>query len=261
MSEIKHTPEPWRWEINLKHKSVQIVGGHPMYDKTVMDFERWGLQGAAPRFNEKIAGDEFNVMTRLCDRPDWIAPFEGRHHHANWCANVTHPDARRIVACVNACAGIPTGFLESEQYLNTASFALRQKDEHQRNKLLAALANAESAIRELATDQDGDYELADELAAVIASVKGEVNQADQLSQTGSNPGQFKSRSDAVHVDGNFIFQGEGSAPGLDEARVSAATSGAHCSAPAVISHPAGSLGECVDLDDGGSRAGYGEDEA
>ena len=93
-----HTPGPWRWEFNRKHKSIQLVGGRPAFDKTVMDFERWGMGGACPRFNEKIAGDEINIMTRVSDRPDWIAPFEGRGHHADWCADVLHPDARLIAA-------------------------------------------------------------------------------------------------------------------------------------------------------------------
>lgn len=175
MSENKHTPEPWRWEINLKHKSVQIVGGRPMYDKTVMDFERWGLQGASPRFNEKIAGDEFNVMTRLCDRPDWIAPFEGRRHHAHWCANVTHPDARRIVACVNACAGIKTEDLEAMRETSILAKANTWADgiEKQRDELLAMLEKVTAKLAWLNSDDCGHImALTDEAESVIASVKG-----------------------------------------------------------------------------------------
>lgn len=144
MSENKHTPEPWRWEINLKSKSVQIVGGKPMYDKIVMDFDRWGMYGAVPRFNEKIAGNELNIMTRLCDRKDWIEPFEGRLHHADWCANVTHPDARRIVACVNACAGITTETLNTiGKWAEAGQETLRELHQirEQRDELLAALTN------------------------------------------------------------------------------------------------------------------------
>ncbi|HEX5362379.1 MAG TPA: hypothetical protein VFW49_15035 [Fluviicoccus sp.] len=107
-----HTPGPWRWEFNEKHKTVSIVGGVPKFDLTVMDFERWGMGGAVPRFRD-TAHDGMNVMHRLCDRPDWIAPVKGREHHASWFANVIHPDARRIVACVNACEGISTEYLET----------------------------------------------------------------------------------------------------------------------------------------------------
>jgi len=93
------TPGPWRWEINRAHKSVHIVGGRPTFDKTVMDFERWGMFGAAPRFNEAIAGNQYNVMTRVSDRTDWIVPFDRREHHSDWCADITHPDARWMVEC------------------------------------------------------------------------------------------------------------------------------------------------------------------
>ncbi len=94
----KHTPGPWRWEMNRQLKSIALVGGRPMFDKTVMDFERWGMGGASPRFNSAITSGEFNIMFRVSDRQDWIADFPGRSHHAHWCANVVHPDARLIAA-------------------------------------------------------------------------------------------------------------------------------------------------------------------
>jgi hypothetical protein len=99
MIEIKHTPGPWRWEYNAKHRSVHLVGGKPQYDLTVMDFERWGMHGAVPRFIEPSESmNGLMIMHRLSDRQDWIAPFENREHHANWCAAVTHPDARLMAA-------------------------------------------------------------------------------------------------------------------------------------------------------------------
>lgn len=94
----KHTPGPWRWEINLQNKSIHLVGGRPMFDKTVMQFDRWGMFGATPMFNGEIAGDKYNVMHKVHERNDWIAPFPNREHHANWCAAVTHPDARLMAA-------------------------------------------------------------------------------------------------------------------------------------------------------------------
>jgi hypothetical protein len=95
---MKHTPGPWRWKFNAKHKSVLLVGGVPTFDKTVMQFERWGMNGAVPAFNSHITGSIWNVMERLCDVPEWLAPFDGRKHHFDWCADVTHPDARLIAA-------------------------------------------------------------------------------------------------------------------------------------------------------------------
>jgi len=95
MSEF--TPGPWRWEINLNGKSLHLVGGRPQFDLTLMDFERWGMGGATVRFRD-LAFDGMNLMHKLHERPDWIHSFEGRKHHADWCADVIHPDARLIAA-------------------------------------------------------------------------------------------------------------------------------------------------------------------
>lgn len=140
---MEHTKEPWRWEYNAKHKTVQIVGGNPKYDLTVMDFERWGMGGAVPRFRD-VAHDGMNVMHRLCDRPDWVAPYLGREHHFGWFANVTHPDARRIVACVNACAGMAID--ELEKFGLTASFGMSKM------QLAAQRDQLAEALRGLLTD-------------------------------------------------------------------------------------------------------------
>ena len=50
--------------------------------------------------------DGMNIMHRLCDRTDWIAPFPGRDHHANWCADVTHPDMRLMAAAPDLAAAL-----------------------------------------------------------------------------------------------------------------------------------------------------------
>ena len=93
----KHTPGPWRWEFNREYKVLHLVGGRPQYDLTIMDFDRWGMSGAVATLRDP-AEDGMNIMHRLCDRPDWIAPFPGRAHHAKWCADVTHPDMRLMAA-------------------------------------------------------------------------------------------------------------------------------------------------------------------
>ncbi len=99
------TPGPWRWEFNAMHKSVHLVGGRPRFDLTVMDFDRWGMGGAVPRFRDPNL-DGMNLMDRLCDKPEWLAPFQGRSHHADWCAAVVHPDARLIEAAPTMLAAL-----------------------------------------------------------------------------------------------------------------------------------------------------------
>jgi hypothetical protein len=68
-----------------------------MYDLTIIRPERWGMQGATLEIRD-TAHDGMNIMHKLHDRRDWIAPHAGRAHHADWCANVVHPDMRLIAA-------------------------------------------------------------------------------------------------------------------------------------------------------------------
>jgi hypothetical protein len=93
----QHTPGPWRWEFNAKHRSVHLVGGKPQFDLTIMDFCRWGMGGATMLLRD-TAHDGMNIMHKLHERPDWIAPQPGREHHKSWHQLVTHPDARLIEA-------------------------------------------------------------------------------------------------------------------------------------------------------------------
>jgi hypothetical protein len=92
-----HTPGPWRWEISMNSKRLHLVGGKPMYDLSIMDFDRWGMSSAVVTLRD-TAHDGMNIMHRLPDRPDWIAPFPGREHHASWCQDITHPDMRLMAA-------------------------------------------------------------------------------------------------------------------------------------------------------------------
>jgi len=67
--------------------------------------------------------DQFNggFSTAICEGPD------------------KQDNARRIVACVNACAGIPTQDLERVEYEIAPVFELLVQTTKQRDKLLAAL--------------------------------------------------------------------------------------------------------------------------
>ena len=93
------TPGPWRWEVSAHGKRLQLVGGlRPQYDLTVMGFARWGMSGATIKLRD-LARDGLNLLYRLHERAEWIAPIPGREHHANWCSTVTHPDAAFIAKC------------------------------------------------------------------------------------------------------------------------------------------------------------------
>ena len=92
-----HTPGPWRWELNEKSKSLHLVGGKPQFDLTIIQPTRWGMGGATLMIRD-TAHDGMNIMHKLHERRDWVAPFPGREHHANWCSAVRHPDMQLIEA-------------------------------------------------------------------------------------------------------------------------------------------------------------------
>jgi hypothetical protein len=94
MDRFKGTPGPWRWELNEKSKDLNLCGGKPMYDLTVMDFVRWGMGGAIPRFNT-LYDHDLAIMEKA-DTFGQIVPK--REHHAHWFKTLSHPDAQLIAA-------------------------------------------------------------------------------------------------------------------------------------------------------------------
>lgn len=89
-----HTPGPWRWEINLKSRQLQLCGGRPLFDLTVMDFRRWGMGGAQPRF---LVPHPSGGML-LHEAHEFAKAVPGREHHAHWFQAIDHPDADLIAA-------------------------------------------------------------------------------------------------------------------------------------------------------------------
>lgn len=90
----KHTPGPWRWEVNEKHKTMALCGGVRRYDLTVMGFERWGM-GSAQISLIDTTKDGLNFMQKVSH---WSVVVKGREHHADWFKGIFHPDAQLIEA-------------------------------------------------------------------------------------------------------------------------------------------------------------------
>lgn len=97
IEKFAHTPGPWRWELNESTKELNLVGGVPMFDLTIISPTRWGMHSATLLARD-TAIDGMNVMSPLHERREWVAPYEGREHHARWCMNVVHPDMLLIAA-------------------------------------------------------------------------------------------------------------------------------------------------------------------
>lgn len=95
----KHTPGPWRWELNEKSKRVQLCGAAG-FDLTVMDFVRWGMGGASPRLRD-LNRPDLNLMKRI---DIWGSPVEGRLHHESWFKAINHPDANLIAVAPDLLA-------------------------------------------------------------------------------------------------------------------------------------------------------------
>lgn len=88
------TPGPWRWEVNLGSRTIRLCGGVPRYDLTVMDFVRWGMGNAAPRFR-RMSAPCYNIMYRI---EHFARVVLGREHHSDWFRRIDHADARLMEA-------------------------------------------------------------------------------------------------------------------------------------------------------------------
>jgi hypothetical protein len=60
-----------------------------------MDFARWGMGNAAPRFRSVPDGASYEIMVRA-DELTEIVP--GREHHERWFRTIQQADARLIAA-------------------------------------------------------------------------------------------------------------------------------------------------------------------
>lgn len=113
--QFKGTPGPWRWELNRKYKNVQLCGGVPKFDLIVMDFVRYGTNGAKPRF--RTSDDGFNIMEPA---EKFSVSVAGREHHYDWFASIDHADAHLISAAPELLDSVRTLLSDMEMHgLNT----------------------------------------------------------------------------------------------------------------------------------------------
>lgn len=134
----EHTPGPWRWEVNPKHKQVELCGGKPRFDTTVMEFVRWGMNSAQPRFNASILDTPHCVMKNAIE---FALAAPGREHHTDWFRLIDHPDANLIAAAPDLLAALD----EILNYDGGADSALQ--DEYVMERARAAIEAAKGGPR------------------------------------------------------------------------------------------------------------------
>lgn len=93
---------------------------------------------------------EVDGLVAICHKTGWVLENDNDEQNKT--------DARRIVACVNACAGIDIKFLEDFSILHEIkeSKERREKAESQRDELLAAL----KGLLDPENDSDESYRVA-----------------------------------------------------------------------------------------------------
>lgn len=136
MSTPKFTPGPWRWELNKNSKVIELCGGRPQFDKTVMDFERWGMGGAAPRFQDPA--DQHLLLTRA---EHFAVVVPGREHHRSWFQGIDQPDANLIAAAPELYYAL-AGLVADIERVGPESWVTAYVGLH---RVHAALAKAEGA--------------------------------------------------------------------------------------------------------------------
>jgi hypothetical protein len=96
MTQFKHTPGPWRWELNKRGKGITLCGGQRRFDNFVMSFSRWGMGGATPNFRVPLKDDDSCGIMEKAHTMGVIV--KGREHHQDWFMDINHPDAKLIAA-------------------------------------------------------------------------------------------------------------------------------------------------------------------
>lgn len=110
----KATPGEWAWQVNKTSRSIELRANG---NRIVMDFARWGMNGAQPRLRH-LGGADLMV-----DAKAFAVDVPGREHHRTWFQTLCHPDAALICAARNE---LPTLLDENEALRARAEKAVKR---------------------------------------------------------------------------------------------------------------------------------------
>lgn len=95
-----HTPAPWYWHGNAGSKTLYLAAGSKR--KFVMQFARWGTQGAQPRFEVNMRMvDAKDLVQFEVGNPDVVGVDAAKNDPSVYRLDITgisHPDAILIAA-------------------------------------------------------------------------------------------------------------------------------------------------------------------
>lgn len=87
------TPGPWMWNLCLSSKRIVLEARIRTFE-IIIDFTRWGMGGARPRFRKSLNGDGSHVI--MADAEEFAEIVPGRKHHSHWYQTINQPDANFI---------------------------------------------------------------------------------------------------------------------------------------------------------------------
>lgn len=137
---MNYTRGPWRWRINRRSKSVELVAYDGM-GTFVMGFSRYGMRGAQPMFNSGM----FMVKAH-----DIAVDIPGQEHNNEWNQTIKNPDAKLIASAPQLLETLtwPHGVTPTPEFLELIADRLVLHGDRENSDFIISLRARAAAMRE-----------------------------------------------------------------------------------------------------------------